>query len=131
MTAPLSLSARIEAASCPSRELDAEIAIALELFPDGAFHMSALADPATFATGAYTSWVAPAYTSDLNAAYDLAKRLAPGCIIQVWLDTEQDVRAIIYINGEVVGMSHRDDQHLALAICAAAVKTAARGEGKK
>lgn len=65
------LISRIEAATGPDRALDAEIAVAVGVVPEGAFRPCAALDPGTFATGAYTFWVAPRYTESVDAALTL------------------------------------------------------------
>lgn len=70
---------RLREAKGPDREIDGDLFFELDPeFPNFAMHMSALPDPATFATGAYTSVKAPAYTSSIDAALALVERVLPG-----------------------------------------------------
>jgi hypothetical protein len=66
-----SLIARIEAATGPDRELDAEIALAVGVVPKDAFRPCASIDPGTFGTGAYSFWKAPRFTGSVDAAMTL------------------------------------------------------------
>lgn len=136
------LSARIEAASCPSRELDRELTALI--FDQADRHIGVYDEhdkPVIDRVWVYrdtgklktSATDGPEFTSDLNAAYDLAKRLAPGCTIGTCLQPKASEACVWdFSDGATeVGKSERPDQHLALAICAAAVKAAARGEADR
>lgn len=70
---------RVRAATGADRELDGDLFFELDPdFPNFALHMSSAPDPATFATGAYTSVKAPAYTGSTDAALALAEKVLPG-----------------------------------------------------
>lgn len=80
MTSLLDIEKRLVAAQGADRELEGDIFFLLDPdFPSGTvLHMSAAPDPATFATGAYTSVKAPAYLSSVDAALAFAERALPG-----------------------------------------------------
>jgi hypothetical protein len=62
------LIARLMDATGPDRELDALIAVAAGETPTEAFRPCAAIDAGTFGVGSYGLWVAPAYTSSIDAA---------------------------------------------------------------
>lgn len=66
-----SLADRIEKLTGPDREVDAEIALALGIVPEGAFRPCAAIDAGTFATGAYGFWSCEPYTKSIDAALTL------------------------------------------------------------
>ena len=67
----MTLSDRVAALTGPNREVDALIAIALGLVPDGAFRPCAAEDIGTFATGSYGFWSCAPYTASMDAAMSL------------------------------------------------------------
>jgi hypothetical protein len=129
----------LESADGPSRELDAEIAAAL--FGGKAAHQFSRDTPGGRLRSSYSAGVvflssdenenrghvlcrhhrtSPLVTSDLNAAYDLAKRLAPGVLISTSQGPDNSYAWVAM--GLVSESCNRPDQHLALAICAAALR---------
>lgn len=129
------LAARIEAADGPSRELDAEIVVTFfnwsfkKLKGDRHPYWRKPKDAEFFYRRQEGG--PPAYTSDLNAAYDLAKRLAPGLVLRTAFSENKCEVGLLGAAATCFAHTERPDQHLALAICAAAVKAAARGEEAK
>lgn len=74
MTSPAtiaSLADMIEKLTGPDREVDAEMALALGVVPEGAFRPCAAVDAGTFATGAYGFWSCEPYTASVDAAMTL------------------------------------------------------------
>ena len=63
----MTLIEKLEQATEGSRELDAEIAVALGLVPDGGFLMNGNVDGATFGLDAYKTWVAPYLSTSVDA----------------------------------------------------------------
>lgn len=74
---------RLRRAETGSRELDAMIAVSLQIMPSNAFQPCASDDPGTFGTGAYTFWTAPEYTTSIDAAVALVERMLPGALWRV------------------------------------------------
>lgn len=67
----LALAERVENAAGPDRELDAQVALAAGVVPEGAFRPCASPDPGMFSMGGYTHWVAPNYTISIDTAASL------------------------------------------------------------
>lgn len=127
---------RIEGAEGPSRELDAEIALAIGVVPAGAFRPCAALDVATFATGAYGFWTAEAYTASLDAAMTLVLEGWAVGSLDWWPSRKSSSVTLLETGAFSNGMTGHDfDVHRqarsyaatpALALAAAALK--ARGE---
>lgn len=75
---------RVEALSGPCREIDAEIAIAVAVVPEGAFRPCAAIDAGTFATGPHSFWSCEPYTKSIDAAMTL---VPPGLVYNLGNDT--------------------------------------------
>lgn len=71
---------RLREASTGSRELDAMIAVSLQIMPSNAFQPCASSDAGTFGTGAWTFWRAPEYTTSVDAALALVERMMPDAL---------------------------------------------------
>jgi hypothetical protein len=69
---------KLQSATGPDRELDAEIAVALRLHPAGAFRMYGLGDGGMFGVGAYKQWFAPPLTASVDAVLSLVGERLPG-----------------------------------------------------
>ncbi len=74
---------RLRSAESGSRELDAMIAVSLQIMPSNAFQPCASSDAGTFGTGAHTFWRAPEYTTSIDAALALVERMLPCVIIKL------------------------------------------------
>jgi len=74
---------RLRSAESGSRELDAMIAVSLQIMPNNAFQPCASLDAGTFGTGAHTFWRAPEYTTSIDAALALVERMLPGGLWRV------------------------------------------------
>lgn len=85
----MTLSTALETATTGSRELDALIAMEWGMLPELAFQPCAgsMIDPACWGTGAYTSWTAPPWSTDLTACVALVQEKLLGCKIQLFIDT--------------------------------------------
>ena len=124
----LELADRVEALEGPDREVDAEIALAIGVVPDGAFRPCAAIDLGTFATGPYGFWSCEPYTASLDAAIALVPDLG-----------EIDGRRFDLSNFEKRAMarcySDADTDHkssaatAALALTAAALRALAQEQG--
>lgn len=68
---------RLRSAESGSRELDAMIAVSLQIMPSNAFQPCASSDAGTFGTGAHTFWRTPEYTTSIDAALALVERMLP------------------------------------------------------
>jgi hypothetical protein len=86
----------LQSAERGSRELDSAIVEAFDLAPLGSTRMSGV-EHGTWATGAYTTWVAPHYTTSIDAALALVERVCPD--LRVRLDLDERPRAFLYERG--------------------------------
>lgn len=75
---------RLRSAESGSRELDAMIAVSLQIMPSNAFQPCASSDAGTFGTGAHTFWHAPEYTTSIDAALALVERMLPDATIDMY-----------------------------------------------
>jgi len=128
------LIARLEAATGPSRELDAQIAITCGKAPAVAFRPCVSLDPGTFGIGAYEIWVAPSYTASIDAALTLVPEGWAIERLSHWPDIGASVELweVTYRNGKPWHTSRdrkvevRDVATPAIALCIAALR--ARGD---
>ena len=77
---PMTILNRLRSAESGSRELDAMIAVSLQIMPSNAFQPCASSDAGTFGTGAHTFWTAPRYTTNIDAALALVERMLPDAL---------------------------------------------------
>ncbi len=119
------LIARLEAATGPCRELDAQIAMAAGIAPAVAFRPCVSPDPGTFGIGAYDTWVAPLYTASVDAALMLVPEgwcplIGQNVHHRHWSCLVQRVRG----SGDI-DSRHNNAPTPAIALCIAALKARA------
>ena len=123
------LIARLEAAEAGSRELDSRIVYALDLAPHGFWRIPGV-EHGTWAAAGNTTWVAPHYSTSLDAAMALAERVLPGWEGEIdfgrrgfaCLHPEQPYPAHLEYNAEA--------STPALALCAAILRASEQERGE-
>jgi hypothetical protein len=119
--------AECERASEGSRELDAEIALAIGAAPPESFRPSAAMDAGTFAIGAYGFWKAAEFTRSLDAAMTLV----PNNVKRLYLEIDNGpgeghaAHASIVPSAVDCAISFGHANTLSLALCIAALRARA------
>ncbi len=80
-----------------SRELDAMIAVSLQIMPSNAFQPCASSDAGTFGTGAHTFWRAPEYTTSIDAALALVEKMLPGWQVYIGIMREENGGCVVQV----------------------------------
>ena len=80
MTTLHELAAMLDAATGPSREIDGSIARAFKLFPAHCLDGPEFCGDAAAWAGGGEWWIAPRYSSSIDAALALVERMLPGAI---------------------------------------------------